>query len=116
LNRSQSCGDNNGSTAVELPVMSLPEPAVRPASKSSYARRFAAAVMLSGMVFVAMWIMAFSMMTSLLIGAGCCVLIVTAGSLFDLLAVLLDAVATVAMALLAAVTAIVGLILSLFNF
>jgi len=61
--------------------MNPPEPAARPVSNSSPARRIAVAVMLSGLVFVVLWIMMFSMVTSLLIGSGCCVVIVAASSL-----------------------------------
>ena len=92
------------------------EPAVRPASNSSPARRIAAAVILSGLVFVGLWIMVFNMVTSLLIGAGCCVVIVAASSLSDLLDMLLDAVATVIFGVLAVIAAIFGAILGLFGF
>ena len=46
---------------------------------------------LTGLVFAVLWIMMFSMVTSLLIGAGCCVVIVAASSLSDLVDMLLDA-------------------------
>ena len=91
--------------------MNSPEPAVRPASNSSPARRIAVAVILSGLVFAVLWIMVFSMVTSLLIGAGCCVVIVAASSLSDLLDMLLDAVATVIFGVLAVIAAIFGAIL-----
>ena len=96
--------------------MNLPEPAVRPASNSSPARRIAVAVILSGLVFAVLWITVFSMVTSLLIGAGCCVVIVAASSLSDLFDVLLDAVATVIFGVLAVIAAIFGAIFSLFGF
>ena len=96
--------------------MNSPEPAVRPASNSSPARRIAVAVILSGLVFAVLWITVFSMVTSLLIGAGCCVVIVAASSLSDLFDVLLDAVATVIFGLLAVIAAIFGAIFSLFGF
>jgi hypothetical protein len=96
--------------------MSVPEPAARPASKSSPARRLTAAVMLSALVFAVLWIMAFSMMTSLLIGAGCCVVIVAASSLSDLIDLLLDAVATVVFGILAVIAAIFAAIFSVFDF
>jgi hypothetical protein len=96
--------------------MNSPEPAARPASNSSPARRMAVAVILSGLVFVVLWIMVFSMVTSLLIGAGCCVVIVAASSLSDLFEMLLDAVATVIFGVLAVIAAIFGAILGLFGF
>jgi len=49
--------------------MNSPEPA-RPAPNSSPVRRIAVAVILSGLVFAGLWIMVFSVVTSLLIGAG----------------------------------------------
>ena len=96
--------------------MHSPEPAGRPASNSSPARRLAVAVILSGLVFVVLWIMMFNMVTSLLIGAGCCVVIVAASSLSDLVDMLLDAVATVIFGVLAVIAAIVGAIFGLFGF
>ena len=101
---------------MELPVMNSPEPAVRPAPNSSPARRIAAAVILSGLVFAVLWVMAFSMITSLLIGAGCCVVIVAASSLSDLVDALLDAIASVIFGVLAVIAAIFAGILGLFGF
>ena len=74
------------------------------------------AAVLSGLVFAVLWIMVFSMVTSLLIGAGCCVVIVAASSLSDLVDMLLDAVATVIFGVLAVIAAIFGAIFSLFGF
>ena len=91
---------------MELPVMNSPEPAARPAPNSSPARRIAAAVMLSGLVFAVLWIMVFSMITSLLIGAGCCVVIVAASSVSDLVDMLLDAIASAIFGVLAVIAAI----------
>ena len=96
--------------------MNSPEPAVRTAPTSSPARRIAVAVILSGLVFAVLWIMVFNMVTSLLIGAGCCVVIVAASSLSDLLDMLLDAVATVIFGVLAVIAAIFGAIFGLFGF
>jgi hypothetical protein len=79
------------------------------ARTSSPARRIAVAVILSGLVFAVLWIMVFNMVTSLLIGAGCCVVIVAASSLSDLVDMLLDAVATVIFGVLAVIGAIFGL-------
>ena len=96
--------------------MNPPEPAARPALNSSPARRIAVAVILSGLVFAVLWIVMFNMVTSLLIGAGCCVVIVAASSLSDLVDGLLDAVATVIFGVLAVIAAIFGAILGLFGF
>jgi hypothetical protein len=96
--------------------MNSPEPTARKASNSSPARRLAVAVGLSGLVFVVLWITAFSMITSLLIGAGCCVVIVAASSMSDLFDMVLDAVATVIFGVLAVIGAILGAIFSVFGF
>jgi hypothetical protein len=92
--------------------MNSPEPAVRTASNNSPVRRIAVAVILSGLVFVVLWIMMFNMVTSLLIGSGCCVVIVAASSLSGLF----DAVATVVFGVVAVIAAILGAIFSLFGF
>ena len=96
--------------------MNSPEPTVRTVPNSSPARRIAVAVILSGLVFVVLWIMVFSMVTSLLIGAGCCVVIVAATSVSDLVEMLLDALATVIFGVLAVIAAIFGAIFSVFGF
>ena len=96
--------------------MNPPEPAARPASNSSPARRIAVAVILSGLVFAVLWIMVFNVVTSLLIGAGCCVVIVAASSLSDLFDMLLDALAAVIFGVLAFIAAIFGAIFSVFGF
>ena len=96
--------------------MNSPEPAVQTTPNRSPARRIAVAVVLSGLVFAGLWIMVFSMVTSLLIGAGCCVVIVAATSVSDLVEMLLDAVATVIFGVLAVIAAIFGAIFSLFDF
>ena len=96
--------------------MNSPEPVARRAPSSSPARRIAAAVMLSVLVFAALWIMVFSMVTSLLIGAGCCVMIVAASSVSDLVDMLLDALAAVVFGVLAVIAAVFAAILGLFGF
>ena len=96
--------------------MNSPEPAVRQAPNSSPVRRIAVAVVLSGLVFVGLWIMVFSMVTSLLIGAGCCVVIVAASSASSVVEMLLDAVSTVILGVVAVIAAIFGAIFSVFGF
>ena len=96
--------------------MNSPESAALPASNSSPARRNAMAVMLGGLVFSVLWIMVFSMVTSLLVGAGCCAVIVAASSVSGLFEMLLDAVATAVFGVLAVIAAIVGAIFGLFGF
>ena len=96
--------------------MNTSEPAARPASNNSPARRIAVAVILSGLMFAALWIMVFSMVTSLLIGAGCCAVIVAASSASDVVEILLDAVSTVIFGVVAVIAAIFGAIFSVFGF
>ena len=91
------------------------EPRARPAPTSSLARRIAISVILSGLVFFVLWIMAFSLFTSLLIGSGCCVVIVAASSISDLIEMVLDAIASVIFGVLAVIAAVLGAILGLFG-
>ena len=95
--------------------MNSPPQAVGPPTNRSPARRIAVAVILGGLVFAALWIMLFSMLTSLLIGAGCCVVIVAASSASDLLETLLDAIASAVFGVLAVIAAIFAAILGLFG-
>jgi len=115
LNRFRPRDDKIRIIAWGLPVMNSPEPAVRPASNGSPARRIAVAVILSGLVFAVLWIMVFSLVTSLLIGAGCCVVVVAASSVSDLVETLLDAIASVIFGVLAVIAAIFGAMFSLFG-
>jgi hypothetical protein len=96
--------------------MNSPEPAARPASNSSSARRIAVAVVLGSLVFTALWITMFSMVVSMLIGTTCCVAIVAASSLSDVVELLLDAVASVIFGIVAVIAAIFGAIFSILGF
>jgi cytochrome b561 len=96
--------------------MNPPEPAAQPASNRSPARRIAATVVLSGLVFVMLWIMAFGWLTSLLIGAGGCAAVVVASSVSDLVETLLDTIAAVIFGVPAVIAAILAAIFSLFDF
>jgi hypothetical protein len=96
--------------------MNSPEPAARPASNSSPARRIATVVTLGALVFVVLWITMFSMVTSLLIGTGCCVLIVAASSASDVFEMVLDAISAVVFGVLAVIAAIFAAIIGLFGF
>ena len=79
-------------------------------------RRVVAALLLSALVFVALWLVAFSVVTSLLISAGCCVVFVAVGAVSDLVEAVLDAIAAVVFGLLAAIEALFAAIFSLFGF
>jgi hypothetical protein len=92
--------------------MSSPQPA-RPVSNSTPGRRLAVAVILSVLIFAMLWITVFGMITSLLIGAGCCIVIVAASSVSDLVDALLGALTSVVFGVLAIIAAIFGAIFSL---
>ena len=96
--------------------MNAPDQAARPASRKGPARRIATAIVLSLLIFGVLWIVAFSLVTSLLIGAGCCVVVIAASSVSDLVELLLDAIASVIFAVLAAIAAVFAAILGLFGF
>ena len=72
--------------------------------------------MLSVLVFAVLWMMVFGMVTSLLIGAGCYVVIVAASTVSDAVDMLLDALAAVVFGALAVIAAIFAAIFGLFGF
>jgi hypothetical protein len=91
------------------------EPVTRPAPARGPARRIAATVILSGLVFLVLWLMALSVFTSLLIAAGFCVVVVAASAASDPVVTVLDAIAAVVFGVLAAIAAFFGAIFSLFG-
>jgi hypothetical protein len=68
------------------------------------------------LIFAVLAMMTFSLITSLLVATACCVVIVAASSVWDLAEVLLDAVATVILGILAVIGAIFAAIFGLFGF
>ncbi|MGV3635549.1 MAG: hypothetical protein ACO1NY_14460 [Pseudorhodoplanes sp.] len=96
--------------------MSPPEQAASRAPNNGPARRIATAFVLGLLIFGVMWIMAFSLITSLAIGAGCCVVTIAASSVSDLVEMLLDAIASVIFGVLAAIAGVFAAILALFGF
>jgi hypothetical protein len=103
-------------TVTGEPVMNAPhEPVTRPAPASGPVRRIAATVIMSGLVFLLLWLMAFSVFTSLLIAGGFCVVVVSASAASDLVVMLLDAIAAVVFGVLGAIAAFFGAIFSLFG-
>jgi hypothetical protein len=96
--------------------MKSPPPAAQAAAEKNPVRRLAATVILGGLVFATLWIMAFGWLTSLLIGAGCCAVMVAASSASDIVEMILDALATAVLAVLAFIAAIFAAILGLFGF
>jgi hypothetical protein len=75
-----------------------------------------AAFLIGAVIFAILWVTAFTMLASLLIGSGCCVLIVAASSISDIAEMMLDAVASVVFGILAVIGAIFGAIFGLFGF
>jgi hypothetical protein len=87
----------------------------RPASASSLVRRIAVTMILSGLVFVVLWLMAFSMLTSLLASAGFCIVVAAASAVSDPVESVLDAIAAVLFGILGAITAFFAAIFSIFT-
>jgi hypothetical protein len=90
------------------------EPGTRPAA-ISLVRRIAATVIMGGLVFLLLWLMAFSVFTSLLIATGCCVVVVAASAASDLVVTVLDAIAAVIFGVLGAIAAVFAAIFSFFG-
>lgn len=93
--------------------MNSPERAVQPSN--SPVRRIAIAAGLSVVIFALLWMTVFSAVTSALIGAGCCVVVVAASSASDVVDMLLDAIASAIAVVLAAVAAILAALFGLFG-
>jgi hypothetical protein len=91
------------------------EPVTRSALASGPARRIAATVIMGGVVFLLMWLMAFSVFTSLLTAAGCCVVVVAASAASDPVEMVLDAIAALVFGVLGAMTAFFAAIFGLFG-
>jgi hypothetical protein len=90
---------------MNAPVESM----TRSASTSRVVRRIAVSAIMSVLVFLAMWLMAFSLVTSLLIASSFCAVTILASSISDLIGIVLDTVAAVVFAVLAAIVAIFSL-------
>lgn len=91
------------------------QPTAQPAPTSTIVRRIAVSVILSGFVFLMLWIMAFSFFTSLLIGTGFCLVVVAASTALDVVEMVLDTVATAVFAVLAAIVAVIAAVFSVFG-
>ena len=91
------------------------EPTATPTTTKRPGRRIAAAIVLSLLIFVGLWLAAFTWLTALLIGSGFFVVVVAAGTVFDVVAMILEAIAAVVFVVLGAIAAVVGAIFSLFG-
>jgi hypothetical protein len=91
------------------------EPTPQPAPTRGPVRRIAATVIIGGLVFLVLWITAFSVFTSLVIASGCCVAVGAASAVSDVVVTVLDVVASVVLGILAAIAAIFAAIFSIFS-
>jgi hypothetical protein len=87
----------------------------KPVSTSSPVRRIAACVAVGAIVFLVLWVMAFSLVASLLISSGCCVVLVAASTVSDVIEMVLDAIASIIFAVFAAIAALIAAVFSLFG-
>ena len=88
----------------------------RAAANNHHARRIVAGAMLGVLLFTVLWITMFSLFTSMLIGAGCCAVIMAASTASDFIQALLDAAASIIFSIIAVVAAIFGAIFSVLGF
>jgi hypothetical protein len=70
---------------------------------------------MSGVVFLMMWLMAFSVFTSLLTATGCCVVVIAASAASDPVEMVLDAIAALVFGVLGVIAAFFGAVFSLFG-
>jgi hypothetical protein len=91
------------------------EPVTRPASESGLVRRIAAAMIMSGLVFLLAWLAEFSAFISLLIASGFFVVVVAAGVALELVGMVLEAIAAAVLVVLGVVAVIFTAIFSLFG-
>ena len=87
----------------------------RAAPTGSPVRRIAACIAVSAIVFLVLWVMAFSLVASLLISSCCGVILVAASTVSDVIEMVLDAIATVIFAIFAAIAAVFAAVFSLFG-
>ncbi len=71
--------------------------------------------MASIIVFLVLWVMAFTLVTSLLISSGFGVILIAASTVSDVIEMVLDAIATVIFAIFAAIAALIAAVFSLFG-
>jgi hypothetical protein len=92
-------------------VSDTAKPTKQSAPRSNLARRLAITVVLSAVFSLALWLMALSVMTSLLAGTGAGVIILAASSTSDVLNAILETIGGFVLGLLAAIGAILGAML-----
>lgn len=96
------------------PMMTTPaEPTTQPAPSRGPGRRIAAALTVGVLLIFVLWITAFSLYTSLLIGSGVVVVFVAASTVSDAVEMILNAIAAVISLVLAAIATIFGTVFGL---
>lgn len=96
------------------PMMTTPaEPNAQPVPNKGPARRVAAALTVGVLLIFVLWITAFSLFTSLLIGSGLVVVVVAASTVSDAVEMILNAIAAVISLVLGAIAMIFGTIFGL---
>jgi hypothetical protein len=90
-------------------------PTTRSSSTKGLVRRVAAAIILSGFVFLSLWLLALDLITSLLIASCFCTAVVLTSAISDLIGAVVDVIATAVFGVLAAIAALVAGIFSLFG-
>ena len=97
--------------------MNTPQERIRRyARTTSPIRRIAATLIVGAILFVVLWLMAFSLVMSLLVASGCCIVLVAAGTASDLVEIVLDAIAAVVFGVLAVIAAVFAAIFAIFGF
>lgn len=92
------------------------ESATRPTTAGRLVRRVAAVSLLSGLVFMLLWLFIFSAFTSLMIASAFCVVVVAAGAALDPVDMVLEAISAIVFVVLGAIAAAFAAIFSLFGF
>lgn len=91
------------------------EPAARPEPPRVHGRLVTVAAIISGLAFLALWLMAFSAITSLLAALACCALLIAASALSDPFEMVLEAISSIILGVLGIVVAIVVSLFSIFD-
>ena len=90
------------------------EPTTRSNSMNTLGRCIAVSAILGAIVFLVLWVTAYSFVTSLLIGAGCCAIIMVACTTSALIETVVGAIAGIVFGVLAAIAVAVAAVFSLF--
>jgi hypothetical protein len=95
------------------PMSAPDQTTAKPVSTGGPGRRVAACVLVSAIVFLALWVTAFTLVASFLISMCVGVVLVAASSVSELVEMVLDTIATVIFAIFAAIAAIFAALFSL---